>query len=212
MTGSGLSASNKGGNPPSRSGQGNSGEPTAAQPAAPAARSPSPHVNPRDDAWIAPVLRQFEGPLTLYTARITRDLERARDVVQEAFLKLLLEDRAAIEPHLAEWLYTVCRNKALDVRRKESRVSSLNEAAVSFEPAVDPGPDAVLERRESSAKALRFLNRLPENQQECIRLKFQNGLSYKEISNVTNLSVSNVGFLIHTGLKTLRQRMASERP
>jgi RNA polymerase sigma-70 factor (ECF subfamily) len=125
---------------------------------------------------------------------------------------LLKEDRAAIEPHLAEWLYTVCRNKALDVRRKESRVSSLNEVSASFEPALDPGPDEILDRRESAAKALKYLARLPDNQQECIRLKFQQGLSYKEISAVTKLSVSNVGFLIHTGLKSLRQRMASERP
>ena len=59
----------------------------------------------------------------------------------------------------------------------------------------------------ASAKALRYLGRLPENQQECIRLKFQNGLSYKEISEVTKLSVSNVGFLIHSGIKTIRSMM-----
>jgi RNA polymerase sigma-70 factor (ECF subfamily) len=52
---------------------------------------------------------------------------------------------------------------------------------------------------------------LPRNQQECIRLKFQSGLSYKQISDVTNLTATNVGFLIHTGLKTLRQRLAAER-
>ena len=50
-----------------------------------------------------------------------------------------------------------------------------------------------------------MLARLPENQQEVIRLKFQQGLSYKEISSVTGLSVTNVGFLIHTGLKRLRE-------
>jgi RNA polymerase sigma factor (sigma-70 family) len=143
----------------------------------------------------------------LYAARITKDLERARDVVQEAFLRLLREDRAALEPHVAEWLYTVCRNKALDVRRKESRMTALTDNVIDLEPVEAGAPGDRLEVQESAAKALRYVSRLPDNQQEVIRLKFQHGLSYKQISAITNLSVSNVGFLIHVALKTLRQRM-----
>ena len=43
-----------------------------------------------------------------------------------------------------------------------------------------------------------------------MRLKFQNGLSYKEISRVTELSVSNVGYLIHTAIQKLRQQLEVE--
>jgi RNA polymerase sigma-70 factor (ECF subfamily) len=63
------------------------------------------------------------------------------------------------------------------------------------------------ERRDSAGQVMEMLDRLPANQQETIRLKFQNGLSYREISAVTGLSVSHVGVLIHTGLKTLRGRL-----
>ena len=48
------------------------------------------------------------------------------------------------------------------------------------------------------------LARLSENQREVILLKFEQGLSYEEISEVTGLSSGNVGFLLHTGLKRLR--------
>ena len=41
-----------------------------------------------------------------------------------------------------------------------------------------------------------------------IRLKFADGFSYKEISRISGHTVSNVGFLIHTGLKTIRGRMS----
>jgi RNA polymerase sigma-70 factor (ECF subfamily) len=51
---------------------------------------------------------------------------------------------------------------------------------------------------------------LPANQREVLYLKFQQGLSYKEIGKVTGHSVSNVGFLIHTGMKTLRGKVASD--
>ena len=159
------------------------------------------------NAWISSVLRQHEAALILFANRILKDIERARDVVQETFLRLIREDRETIEPHLAEWLYTVCRNRAIDVRRKESRMISLSETATNLEPGNGPAPLDQLEHRESTTRALRYLSKLPENQQGVIRLKFQQGLSYKEISRVTDLSVTNVGFLIHTGLKTLRQRM-----
>ena len=51
---------------------------------------------------------------------------------------------------------------------------------------------------------------LPPNQREVVRLKFQSGLSYQEISGVTNLTVTNVGFLIHTAIKTIRRQLEAE--
>jgi RNA polymerase sigma-70 factor (ECF subfamily) len=51
---------------------------------------------------------------------------------------------------------------------------------------------------------------LPSNQQEVFRLKFQNGLRYQEISRVTKQSVSNVGFLLHTAMKTIRRQLRIE--
>jgi RNA polymerase sigma-70 factor (ECF subfamily) len=41
-----------------------------------------------------------------------------------------------------------------------------------------------------------------------IRLKFQNGFSYQEISRISGHSVGNVGYLIHVGLKTIRGQLA----
>ena len=56
------------------------------------------------------------------------------------------------------------------------------------------------------------MQHLPRNQQEVVRLKFQNGFSYKEISRITALSVTNVGFLIHTAVSRLRAEFAAQRP
>ena len=142
-----------------------------------------------------------------YATRITGDLERARDVVQDTFLRLCREHPEKLNSHLTEWLFTVCRNRALDVVRKESRTRSLTEFDLSSRESVDPSPALAAERHETTADILRAIDELPANQQEVIRLKFQNDLSYREISRITTLSVSNVGFLIHTGIKTLRQRV-----
>jgi len=155
------------------------------------------------------LLHRLQGPLIRYALLITGDLDRARDVVQDTFLQLCSENRASLNGHLEQWLYTVCRNRALDVRRKEGRMHPITETTA--EPISDR-PDALvsLQRTETFQSALKILETLPVSQQEVIRLKFQNELSYKEISQVTGLSVTNVGFLIHAGLKSIRQAMVEQ--
>ena len=162
---------------------------------------------PNRAEWMRSVLAQHEGPLLRYATRITGDLERARDVVQDTFLRLCREHPERLNSHLAEWLFTVCRNRALDVVRKEARTRPLTDVDLSSRQSAEPSPAHSAERREAAGDILRAIDELPANQQEVIRLKFQNDLSYREISRITKLSVSNVGFLIHTGIKTLRQRV-----
>lgn len=167
----------------------------------------------RDDTreqadWMRSVLREHEGPLLRYAARLTGSLDRARDVVQDTFVKLCREHtREGLNSHLPAWLFTVCRNHALDLLRKEGRLTALTDAELAAHPSPEPTPAAQAADREAEVDVLRALDGLPANQAEVIRLKFQNGFSYREISRVTKLSESNVGFLIHTGLKTLRQRV-----
>ena len=72
------------------------------------------------------------------------------------------------------------------------------------------GVDSGLRQKETAGEIFRMLDSLPKNQREAVYLKFQCDLSYKEISEITKLSVSNVGFLIHTALKSLRKQLLSE--
>ena len=164
------------------------------------------------DDWVRSALERHETSLLRYAASITGDVERARDIVQDTFIRMCAEDPAALDGKLTEWLFTVCRNRALDVQRKERRMSPLTEIDLETRESGELSPAAVVEKRETATRALQFLDALPPNQREVIRLKFQAGLSYQEISRVTELSVTNVGFLIHTGIKTLRQKLnAMER-
>ncbi|MDF1656932.1 MAG: sigma-70 family RNA polymerase sigma factor [Verrucomicrobiales bacterium] len=166
-------------------------------------------VSPRE--LVESAQADFEGPLTGYAAGLLGgDWERARDVVQDTFVKLHRQDPEMIQGKLKSWLYTVCRNRSIDVLRKENpMLTSSGEAFENMENST-PDPSNAMEQKESFEEVLRFLERLPDNQREVIRLKFQGDLSYKEISEVTGLSVSNVGFLIHTGIKRLRALMGVE--
>ena len=158
-------------------------------------------------AWVRSAVHRYEAPLTRYAFAITGDVERARDVVQDTFLRLCSQSAARLNEHLAPWLFKVCRNRALDVRKKEARMKLLAQGHTESRQSPEPLQSAELERNETLRGVLEHLSALPENQREVLRLKFQNDLSYREISEVTGLSVSNVGFLIHRGLRSLRQKL-----
>ena len=162
--------------------------------------------------WVRAAVGRFEGPLTRYAHRLLGDAERARDVVQDAYLRLCGQDRAEVEPRLAEWLFTVVRNRSTDVLRKEGRMGGLSVEQQRLRVSPEPGPAAAVEQIEESARVLAMLESLPPTQREVIRLKFQEGFSYREISRISGQSVTNVGYLIHVGLKTLRARLGVERP
>jgi RNA polymerase sigma-70 factor (ECF subfamily) len=155
------------------------------------------------------VMRRFEIPLLQFATRITGDRERARDVVQETFMKFQRNGAAARADEPATWLFTVCRNGALNVCRKEKRMLYLDEELIESRRDEQPMPFERMEEKEAAGFLMKIVASLPARQQEVLQLKFQNDLSYQEIAEITKTTANSVGVLIHTALKTLRQRYAN---
>lgn len=183
-----------------------------------------PDVDPCDGAQTAPempmaetreqfvekALAEFESPLIGYAVTILHDLDRARDVVQDTFIRLCQQEPHKIRDSLKTWLFTVCRNRAFDILRKEKRVQPIDEVQWKRVAGPELAPDEQAAHDERIAQVMKSLDRLSANQREVILLKFQQGLSYQEIVEVTGLSSGNIGFLIHTGLKRLRESLPAD--
>ncbi len=172
-------------------------------------------------AWILDAIASHENALLRYAQHFLGDLDRGRDVVQDTFLQLVRQPAEKLEteirPFLKRWLFKVCRNRAIDVSRKENRMKltptdQLAEEIAEPKPTLHPqssGPEAAAQTREESDSIGRRISNLSENQQEVLRLKFHGDLSYKEIAKVTGLTISNVGFLLHSAIGKLRQQVVS---
>ena len=174
---------------------------------------PTPRAPTHEDpGFLERIFADQQAPLTRYATRLLAgDADRARDV-QDTFVKLMAQPTAAVDGHAVEWLFTVCRHRALDVLRKEGRMKRFAEGEAERVTGAEPRPGRALEHAETHAALIAMIGHLPPNQQEVVRLKFQNGFSYKEISRITELSVTNVGFLIHTAVARLRTEFAAQRP
>ena len=150
------------------------------------------------------LLDRYERTLLVYAARhLGRGGEDgARDIVQEAFVKLIARcQELRSQESLAPWLYRVTRNLAIDRKRKDDRMEKYHRLAATREQVAPPPSQA--EREEAVQMVERKLHELPPNQRDVLILKIQEGRSYKEISAITGLTPSNIGYLIHHGLKRL---------
>lgn len=174
------------------------------------------HDNPMDTppadhaTWIERALAEHEAPLVEYaTRRLAGDVHRARDAVQETFLRLVAARRDDVDGHLAAWLFTVCRRLCVDVLRKETRMQPAGTETLDARTGREPDPADTAATHDAARHALGAVSGLPANQREVVELRFRHGLSYAEIARVTGLTPTNVGFLLHVGLKALRARMGA---
>ena len=168
------------------------------------------------ESWIKCAIEKHEGSLLRYAQHFVHDVETARDVVQDTFLQLCRNPNEELKPRLAQWLFTVCRNRAIDVCRKERRMKLAPENQLddhlSQQSDVSTHPGLQLEKTEAADGLTNQIEKLPDRQQEVLRLKFHAGLSYKEIAEVTGLTSTNVGFILHTAISKLRQRLVHPDP
>jgi RNA polymerase sigma factor (sigma-70 family) len=154
----------------------------------------------------------LESALLSYALRLAGQRAAAEDMVQDAFMKLQTQFDEVREPR--RWLYRTVHNLALNHRRRADKIVSLDcpvePGATAAHDAVDPQPlpDEQIARWEGIGLVRLSLETLDDRSRELVRLKFNEGLSYKEMSNHTGLSPSNVGYLLHHALKSIGEELA----
>jgi RNA polymerase sigma-70 factor (ECF subfamily) len=159
--------------------------------------------------FLCETLERYEKPLIRYAQNYVGQLDDARDIVQDVFIRLSQSLATLDQDRLAPWLFTVCKNRATDHLRKHHRIVPMDTELLDLETSPAAGPGEELEHQENLTSMKDLLLKLPEKQREAIRLKFIADLSYKEISEVMKTSIGNVGYLIHHGIQTLREQWAA---
>jgi len=155
----------------------------------------------------------LESPLLRYACRLVPETDMAEDVVQEAFLRLHAQFDQVRQPR--SWLYRTVHNLALNRRRQAEKIVPLEPPPRAGDVASEgeladpqPWPDEQIARWEGIGLVRLGLDRLDARSRELLHLKFNDDLSYKEISARTGLSVGNVGYLLHQALKSLAAELA----
>jgi RNA polymerase sigma factor (sigma-70 family) len=155
------------------------------------------------------LIEEHQAGLIRYAYRMVKNRELAHDMVQEAFIRYIKNPpKYGLPKQRASWLFRVTHNLCIDFMKRETRRKEIYDKVAKQKDV--PMPMDAMIATEGWGKMEHFLSQLSENQQSVMYLFFQQGKSYKEIEDITDLSLSNVGMLLHRGLKKVKQLMDDE--
>jgi RNA polymerase sigma factor (sigma-70 family) len=167
---------------------------------------------------ISQAMERDEPRLRNFIRKHVADTGEAEDLVQEVFYELL-EAYRLMKPveHVTAWLFRVARNRIIDLFRKK-RPESLSEPVVSAEdgdtllledmlPSAEVGPEAAYARNMLLDALEDAIEELPAAQRDVFIAHELAGLSFKEISAQTGVSVNTLLSRKRYAVLYLRQRL-----
>ena len=169
-----------------------------------------------DTAAYGELVNRHQAAVNNLARTMVRDYQHAEDLAQDSFLKAYSFLTDLQEPEkFGGWVLTILRHTALDfLRARKDAVSLETLQQDGFEPR-DPAqrdPQIVaVESHEDELRVLEALQSLREDYREIIILKHVERLSYKEIADRVNMTVSGVGEKLSRVRALLKQRLEKKR-
>jgi RNA polymerase sigma-70 factor (ECF subfamily) len=159
------------------------------------------------------LVRRHQSGVYAFLCRMVRSPEEAADLAQEVFLKVFanIEQFNSIY-RFKTWLYRIAANAAVDRRRRNRHAASRStlpdeDGNFSLIASVDPGPDDLLQEKETRARLEAALNRMPGTYREVLLLRFQGDLRYDEIAVITGLPLGTVKNRIFRAREMLKKAL-----
>jgi RNA polymerase sigma-70 factor (ECF subfamily) len=164
------------------------------------------------------LLDRYKDKLYSYIYFVVRNEEQTEDLFQETFVKAIVtiqQGRYTADGKFGAWLTRIAHNLVIDFFRQErnENVVSNDETEVDLFNNADLSDDTIETRMINEQVLLdvrRLMEYLPENQREVVYMRFYQDLSFKEIAEITGVSINTSLGRMRYALLNLR-RMAEEK-
>lgn len=153
---------------------------------------------------------RYAAKVLSYVRMLARQREIAEDVVQEVFLSVWRK-APSYRPDRGDvpgWLYTITRNKLVDVWRRKGGM--VEDEEFDFDQLL--APDAGGERQVVGLAVRRALGELKPEQREALTLAYFGGLTYEETAERLALPLGTLKSRIRAGLAILRGVLSEASP
>ena len=172
---------------------------------------PTPRVNPSGAQGVSELTLQTlfdteETPLLRYAFALIGRRAVAEEIVQEVFLQLHTHWDDVDSPRA--WLFRSVRNRAYNyIRDNQREILKIDDGNMQSPNAEDETPEATLLRMEAIGALRQIVEELDETDRQLVKLRYFEVLKYRDISDQTGLSISNVGYRLHHILKELAGKL-----
>src|SRR4051812_46480030 len=145
---------------------------------------------------------------------IVQNAEDAEDIAQEVFVQVYQSVGSFKgDSKFSTWLYRITITKSLDHERRKKRKKRFGFVKSLFgeenQPVTHPPdfhhPGVVMDQKENAAALFKAISQLPENQRIAFTLHKVEGLSYQEVSDAMETTVSSIESLMHRAKTNLRK-------
>jgi RNA polymerase sigma-70 factor, ECF subfamily len=157
------------------------------------------------------LVRRYRGRIVALALHLSGSATDAEDITQEVFLKAFLKlGEFEGRSHFFTWVYRMAINRSLNVRRDQARRrEELGDPRIERAVAIDaPGdPQRAAELRQTYARLLTELDRLPAEMRTSVVLVALQGLSHGEAAVVQECSPGTIAWRIHEARKRLRDAL-----
>ncbi|MNV70047.1 ECF RNA polymerase sigma factor SigE [compost metagenome] len=144
-----------------------------------------------------------------YLIRLGAAPADAEDIVQDTVCKALLYLDGIEERKFSSWLYKVAINRYYDLCRRQKRFQYIEAAEEQAAPDKEQ-PESLLLQREQKERIEQILSRLAPANRQLILLKYEMGLTYKEISAFLGISEGTVKASLYRARQQFQQFYGGE--
>ncbi len=164
------------------------------------------------------LMARYQSKIYNYILFTVRNQEVAEDLFQETFMKAIVtiqQKRYTADGRFGAWITRIAHNLVIDAFRTERSENTISndECEVDLLNDADLCDDNVemqMVNDQTLADVRRLVNALPANQREVVYMRYYQDLSFKEIAEITGVSINTALGRIRYALLNMR-RMAEEK-
>ena len=162
---------------------------------------------------ISQLLERHTRRVRDYVRMMVKDNDVADDLTQEILIKVvkvLDEGRYTDKGRFQPWLLRIAHNRVLDYFRAQKQVKTISEASVGFDilgsrNIAEPSIEAEIISEQLAEEIRALVDELPEEQREVVKMRYYDGLSFKEIAEFTGVSINTALGRMRYALINMRQ-------
>ncbi len=148
-----------------------------------------------------------------YVRMMVKDIDVADDLTQEVLIKVvkvLDEGRYADKGRFLPWLLRIAHNRVLDYFRAQKQVKTISESSAGFDilgskNLAEPSIEDKLVSEQQAEEVRKLIEALPAEQREVVKMRYYDGLSFKEIAEHTGVSINTALGRMRYALMNMRQ-------